>query len=109
MYAVLLVFFAGCAAPRHPKILVHMIKAQEEYFGKEILPGFDKENAAVTEVAHYENTAEIKNELDKYPGGVALVKIPYDKSQSLIAGGLVRPLDSFLSPENKRDSSKRFF
>jgi len=108
VYAVLLVFFAGCAAPRHSKILVHMIKAQEEYFGKEILPGFDKENAAVTEVAHYENTAEIKNELDKYPGGVALVKIPYDKSQSLIAGGLVRPLDSFLSPEELKEFKQTF-
>ena len=64
IYCVLL---AGCAAPRHSKILVQMIKAQEEYFGNEIIPGFDKENNAVTQVVHYDNTGEIKNELAKYP------------------------------------------
>jgi len=101
-------FVAGCAAPRHSKILVQMIKAQEEYFGSEIIRGFDKENNAVTQVVHYDNTGEIKNELVKYPRQVSLVKIPFDKSQSLVHDNQLLPLDSFLTEEELKEFRQTF-
>ena len=98
----------GCAAPRHSKILVQMIKAQEEYFGSEIISVFDKENNAVTQVVHYDNTGEIKNELAKYPRQVSLVKIPFDKSQALVHDNELLPLDSFLTEGELKEFRQTF-
>jgi len=102
------VLAAGCAAPYHSKILVQMIQAQEEYFGNEIIPGFDKENRTATQVVHYNNTSELGSELTKYPREITLVKIPFDKTDALIADNRLMPLDEIVTPQELRDFRQSF-
>ena len=97
------VLVAGCTVPRQSEILIHMIPAQEEYFAKEIIPGFDKEYRAKTKVVHYDNTSELEKEITDHAGRTALVKIPFDKCKSLIKNNYLRSLDSFLSDKEMEE------
>ena len=103
-----LMMAAGCAAPRHSKILVQMIKAQETYFAGEIVPAFDKEAGSVTQVVHYDNTAELENEMAKYPRQISLVKIPFNKSASLIFNNRLLPLDDVVSDQEMKEFRQTF-
>jgi hypothetical protein len=103
LLAACCVLLAGCTAPKQSEILIHMIKAQEEYFAKEIIPGFDKQARAKTMVAHYENTENLESELTLRSGRVSLVKIPFDRCKSLIMKNFLKPLDVFLSDDEMRD------
>jgi hypothetical protein len=98
----------GCTAPKQSQILIHMLKAQEDYFTKEIMPGFDRECKAKTEVVHYENTADLEGEVQKHAGKAALVKIPFDKSKTLIRKNLLKSLDSFLSDDEMQEFRSTF-
>jgi hypothetical protein len=100
--------FAGCAAAYRSKVLVQMIQAQEDYFKSEMIPGFDKENRASTQVVHYDNTGELALEIDKYPGEVALVKIPFDKTDLLIANNRLMPLESVVTSLELQDFRQTF-
>ena len=94
---------SGCTTSRPSQILVHMLPAQEDYFTKEIMPAFDKENRTKTKVVHYDNTSDLEKEIDKASGNVALVKVPFDKCKALIRGNYLRSLDSFLTDKEMQD------
>jgi hypothetical protein len=102
-YALCLLLVGGCTQPRQSKILVQMIKAQESYFAGEVIPGYNKETRSAIQVLHYDNTGQLEAELKKYPGQVALVKIPFDKSSSLISDHMLMPLDNVLTDVEMRD------
>jgi ABC-type glycerol-3-phosphate transport system substrate-binding protein len=104
----LCVLLGGCTAPKQSEILIRMLAAQEEYFAKEIIPGFDRENKAATKVVHYENTAELEKVLADHAGRAALVKIPFDKSKVLIRSNKLKPLDSFLSAAELQEFRSTF-
>jgi hypothetical protein len=98
----------GCAAPRQQKILVQMIQAQEEYFSGEIIPGFNKQYKAAIQVVHYDNAAELGSELAKYPGRIALVKIPFDKTAALLSNDRLLPIDAVVGERELRDFRQTF-
>jgi ABC-type glycerol-3-phosphate transport system substrate-binding protein len=93
----------GCTAPKQSEILIKMLKAQEDYFTREIIPGFDRENHAKTTVVHYENTADLEAEMTKHAGRAAIVKIPFEKSKALIRQNFLKPLDSFLTDDELKE------
>lgn len=80
-----------------------MLKAQEDYFSKETMAGFDRDTHAKTRVVHYENIADIESELTRHAGKAAIVKIPFEKSRALIRKNFLKPLDSFLTPDELKE------
>ncbi len=102
------IFFAGCSASRQSIVLVKMIKAQEDYFSKEAIPGFDRENHAKTTVVHYENPSDLETELGQRAGHVSLVKIPFEKSKALIKKHLLMPLDSILTADEIKNFRAKY-
>ena len=98
----------GCAASRQSLVLVKMLKAQEDYFAKEAIPEFDRENHAKTTVVHYENPSELENELSLRTGQVSLVKIPFEKTKAIISKNLLVPLDSFLTNGELKDFRAKY-
>ena len=98
----------GCTQPPQSKILVQMISAQEKYFAAEVIPAFNKENKTALQVVHYDNTDRIDEELKKYPGQVALIKIPFDKASSLIDRQLLHSLDNVLTDDEMKDYRKTY-
>ena len=101
--ALLALTIGGCTAPKQSEILIKMLKAQEEYFAREIIPGFDRENHAKTSVVHYENTADLEGEMTRHAGRAAIVKIPFEKSKALIRQNFLKPLDSFLTDDEMKE------
>jgi ABC-type glycerol-3-phosphate transport system substrate-binding protein len=95
--------FSGCTAPKQSEILIKMLKAQEDYFAREIIAGFDRENHAKTIVVPYENTGDLEAEMVKHAGKAAVVKIPFEKSKALIRKNLLKPLDSFLTDDEMKE------
>lgn len=90
---------AGCAPGIELSVLVSMMEDQENYFRNEVVAPFkEKEKTGLTAV-HYRNPDSLEYEMNKETGKVALVKVPFDKSRSLMEKGIFKPLDSFLSKE----------
>ncbi|MFW5775332.1 MAG: extracellular solute-binding protein [Chitinivibrionales bacterium] len=79
-----------------------MIDEQDKYFQKEVVPSFEKENAARMDVVHYEHLDSIGNMLGKYPEA-ALVKIPFSEGSRLAESELLLPLNRFLTEEELRE------
>jgi ABC-type glycerol-3-phosphate transport system substrate-binding protein len=100
---VAVILLSGCSAPKQSEILIHMLKAQEDYFAKETMTGFDREKHATTKVVHYENTGDLEAELTKHAGKAAIVKIPFEKSKALIRKNFLKPLDSFLTEDELKE------
>ena len=98
-FVVAMVLMTGCAPRTQMSVLIHMMKDQEAYFNKEVVPSFEEKNKADIEVIHYENLDSLEYEMKKRAGKVGLVKVPFDKSTALLRKGLFKTLDSFLSPE----------
>jgi hypothetical protein len=59
-------------------------------------------------VVHYDNAAELEGELDKFPREVALVKIPFDKTASLISDNRLLSLDAVVTPQELKDFRQTF-
>jgi hypothetical protein len=95
--------------PKKTEILVKMMPVQEQYFGREVMPAFDRDNNSETKVVHYENTAELESELTHHAHNVALVKIPFEKISALIRGNYLTPLDAILRPEELKEFKSTYF
>lgn len=100
---VLLALLAVCAPPVKMKVLISMIEDQEKYFREVVSPEFGKTNNADIAAIHFGSTDSIPMYLQENAGAVSLVKIPFDKGWSLIRKGLIKPLDSFLTPEDLKE------
>ncbi len=84
-------------ARKKMKIIVHMIDQQYEYFSKEVIPQFEKENRVkidVVRVAHIDNIEAAFTESKRR---VSLLKIPFGKCWSLANKGHIMPLNTFLT------------
>jgi ABC-type glycerol-3-phosphate transport system substrate-binding protein len=84
-------------------VLIHMIDAQQNYFTEEVLPPFGEERNLEMVVHHYQSVDSLDAELREADGRIALVKVPFDKSWSLVADGLIKPLNSFLTDDEFRE------
>jgi hypothetical protein len=87
-----------CSPPLTMKVLIHMIAEQERYFSTEVISSFERGRNAEVSVIHFDQLDGIDVEMQKYPGEVGLIKIPFGQSTPLIQKGLIMPLDSFLTP-----------
>ncbi|MDD5673498.1 MAG: extracellular solute-binding protein [Chitinivibrionales bacterium] len=99
---------AGCAAPPRMSVLIRMIKPQEDYFTNTIIADFNTTHHAAVSVVHYEQTDALEAEIKAAAPSVGLVKIPFDKCNTLIARGLLKPLDSILTPAELADFKKTY-
>jgi len=97
LFLIPLFFIETCAPPKNYKIIVKMLPAQEEYFKKEIIAEFNKQNRVKVEVVHYDNPLELENELAKYYAKTLLVKIPFDRANSLIQKDMLKSLNSIIN------------
>ncbi len=97
-----------CAPSVKMKILIQMIEDQEKYFREEVVPAFeDKERAAIT-VLHYNSVDSIDAEVEKYKGEIGLIKVPFEKSWSLVSQDIILPLESFLSQEEMKEFKETY-
>lgn len=90
---------SGCAPHRNVNVLISMVPDQENYFKNEVGASLKEQVRAQLNAIHYSNQDSIENEMKSRAGKIALVKVPFDKSGTLIKKGLFKPLDSFLSQE----------
>jgi hypothetical protein len=100
--------FCGCSRPPATAVLVHMLPQQEEFFKKEVASGFKKAHKASLDVIRYGSTDSIEEALGRHRGHVGLVKIPFDKSRSLMNDQVLKPLDSFLSKDEMREFNETY-
>jgi ABC-type glycerol-3-phosphate transport system substrate-binding protein len=96
---VIVVFFNGCGPSYKMDILIQMIDAQERYFRNEIVPPFEKEHQALVNVIKYSSTDSLESYMEQYKNSAGVVKVPFDKSRSLMDEKYFVPLDSFLLPQ----------
>lgn len=99
---------SSCRPPAKFRLLISMIDAQEEYFKSEVIPPFEDAENADIEVVHYGSVDSIPGALEMNRGKVALVKVPFGKSWSLVRHGLIKPLDSFLWKQELNDFGKTY-
>ncbi len=75
-----------------------MMDNQKEYFKDDVVSFFKlPEGTGEIEILDYTSMDSIDFDLEKYPGKVLLVKIPFEKGWSLVKKGKIVPLNSFLS------------
>ncbi len=101
--ACLVALCTGCGPRAHMKVLINMIDQQEKFFREEVVPGFESRSRTEIEVIGLESIDRIAPGLDSAGQEVGLVKVPFGKSASLVRKGLIKPLDSFLTPEQLRE------
>ncbi|MGD9201108.1 MAG: ABC transporter substrate-binding protein, partial [Chitinispirillia bacterium] len=90
-------FLSYCSAKkRKMTILIHMTDAQKEFFIKEVVKNFEKENDLKIDVISAPNIDEIEKILLTHPDKISLVKIPFIHSWSLVRKNLIVPLNDFL-------------
>lgn len=97
--AFLLLLLAGCAPHPRMVMLVKMMADQETYFRDEVAPAFEKKYAIALDVVRYESPDSLSEELKRRPNQVSLVKVPFDKSMTLLRKGVFTTLDSVLDKE----------
>ncbi len=95
--------FLLCAPPENVRVLIKMMDKQEKYFSEELVSQFSTDDDRRLEVIRYTAVDSIESELEKYPGKIALIKVPFEKSWSLVQRGKIMPLHSFLGPEAIRE------
>lgn len=107
---LLFMFLLTSAVIAHQRmnILIRMTPDQEIFFKDSIIEKFEKENAVKVRIIDYSNTDSIESYLQKYAGKIHLIKVPFDKSRVLMSKGLLKPLDSFLSPENLKSFNETY-
>jgi hypothetical protein len=106
VFAMSLLF--GCAPRKEVKVLIQMIKQQENYFISEVVPEFEQKYKVKIQVIHMDNVDSIENELDKYKKQVVLVKIPFSKSWALVKANRIKDLNSFLTQADLQDLGNTF-
>jgi maltose-binding protein MalE len=90
------------------KALIRMVDQQEKYFKEKIVSVFNENEKTEIEVLHYNSVDSIELELDKYKGEIGLVKVPFDKSWSLVRADKIMPLESFLTDEELKEFHKTY-
>lgn len=99
LMSIIVLTIYGCGPSYRMDVLVQMIDAQEKYFRSNIIAPFQKENNAGIKVIDYGSVDSLEYAMIKYRDSVGLVKIPFDKSRSLMNEKHLIPLDSFLTPQ----------
>jgi len=103
LFMLILTVFLLCAPPENLRVLIKMMDKQEKYFSEEVVSKFSTNDERRLEVLRYAAVDSIEFELIKYPGKISLIKVPFDKSWSLVQRGKIRPLHSFLGPEEIKE------
>ncbi|MFP4418363.1 MAG: ABC transporter substrate-binding protein [Chitinivibrionales bacterium] len=100
-WVIFAIFLVRCSSTRM-NVLIRMIDEQENYFGNEVIPPFEKSHSAEIEVFHYNSPDELIGEIDNYPD-MHLVKVPFSEAYRLVDRGALMPLDDFLSKEQIKE------
>lgn len=103
LYIISLFLIYSCAPSIQMKALIRMIDQQEKYFKENIISSFEKEEKANIEVLHYENIDSIDGEMEKNKGQLGLVKVPFEKSWSLVRKDKILHLESFLTEDEMKE------
>ncbi|MBD3344991.1 MAG: extracellular solute-binding protein [Chitinivibrionales bacterium] len=93
----------GCGPRLQTSVLIKMVENQDKYFRQEVIPPFEKEQNVDIDVISYPEIEKLEEELQKYAGNAGLVKVPFGKSASLIRQNLIKPLNSFLPPDEIKE------
>jgi ABC-type glycerol-3-phosphate transport system substrate-binding protein len=109
MAAAVVLIAAVDGVPRsHMKVLVQMMKEQEQFFTNEVVPPFEKQEKIDIAVLHINNIDSLDSAIRSLPGQVGLIKIPFIKSRSLVQRGRLKDLNSFLTPQELDDVKKTY-
>ncbi|MBD3419148.1 MAG: extracellular solute-binding protein [Chitinivibrionales bacterium] len=96
------------AADNTVTVLIHMIPEQEAFFRNEVIPEFARRYRTKVEVISVRALDQLPVELNNRKGAVSLVKVPFDQMWPLVADGLIRPLNSFLTVEEIEEYEKDY-
>ncbi len=103
LFIVLHLLLFSCTPPENIRVLIKMMDKQEKYFNKEVCATFTVPDERKVEVHRYGSVDSIEEQLQNNPGKIALIKIPFEKSWSLVRKGKIKPLHAFLSVEEIRE------
>jgi ABC-type glycerol-3-phosphate transport system substrate-binding protein len=106
--AVCLLVFTSCGPAYRMDVLIQMIDAQEQYFSNHIVPSFEKKYNAEINVISYPAADSVEYELISHGNTTGLIKIPFDKSRSLMNEKYLIPLDSILTAEESARFKKTY-
>ena len=98
-FSAILTLLVLCTPPENVRVLIKMMDKQEKYFHEELVSKFTIPDERRLEVIRYASVDSIDAELTKYPGKISLIKVPFEKSWSLVRQGKIKPLHAFLPPE----------
>lgn len=108
LFILCMIIYLSCVPSVKMKVLIRMIKEQENYFKNEIIPDFEKNEKIEIEVLHYENIDSIESELAKNRQSVGLVKVPFEKIWSLVRNNDILPLNDFLTEEEMKEFNENY-
>lgn len=97
LVCLVLCTFFQCKPVLNMKVLIRMMNEQEQYFKKKIITEFVTDSKVGIEIIHFDDIDSIDFELLKHKNEVGLVKVPFEKSWSLVKADLILPLEFFLS------------
>lgn len=97
-----------CAPQIKMSVLIQMIEDQERYFKEEVVSTFEDQERAAINVLHYNSIDSIDKEVEKYKGQIGLIKVPFEKSWSLVSEDIILPLESFLTPEEVKEYKETY-
>ncbi|OGJ86394.1 MAG: hypothetical protein A2487_07565 [Candidatus Raymondbacteria bacterium RifOxyC12_full_50_8] len=106
---IILMAFAGCAAPRKCTMLIHMMPSQEKFFKDSIIVPFEKKYRCEINVGSYAELDGIEAEMANYPGKAILIKTPFEQTKRLAEKGLMMSIDSAVGPKGMVSVRDRFF
>ncbi len=102
------ILFLTCTSSLTMKVLIRMVDQQEAFFKNEVVPQFNEKEKQVVEVVHYNSVDSVDFALDQHAGVVGLVKVPFEKSASLVKSGKVLPLENILTGEELREFNETY-
>jgi hypothetical protein len=92
-------FLISCGPSYRMDVLIQMIDAQERYFRNEIVPPFEKQHKVDLNIIKYGSVDSLEFDMIAHRNTAGLVKVPFDKSRSMMSEKYFIPVDSILSPQ----------
>lgn len=92
-----------CTPVENLRVLIKMMDTQEKYFHEEVVSHFPLPDEQHIEILRYTHVDSLESVLQHYPGKISLIKVPFDKSWSLVRNGKIKPLHTFLTHEEIKE------
>jgi len=114
--AFIAIGIAGCSKKEPKKkfkVLLRMMPLQYDYYVKEVIPEFEKENNCDISVVTFEESWKIEDILkldkEKKDDKIAVVKVPFEMTRDLAKKGYMTKLGTLVKPANFQQDKSQYY